>query len=82
MSEAPARLTVDTVVDEWLETKRFKSLKTREQYEWAVSHVKRELAVSYDVRERGEMPAVRFVFIHVRAADVRASRRSQTRLSS
>ena len=32
-----------TVCEEWLETRRFKSIKTREQYEWAVSHVKREL---------------------------------------
>ncbi len=41
--EAPARLTLGAVCDEWFATKRFKELKTREQYEWARSHVKREL---------------------------------------
>lgn len=43
VSEAPARLLLGTVCDEWIETKRFKSLKTREQYGWAISHVKSEL---------------------------------------
>lgn len=42
-SQAPARLTLKTVCDEWLDAKRFKSHKTREQYEWSVSHIEREL---------------------------------------
>jgi integrase len=41
--EAPARLLVGTVCDEWLDTKRFKSPSTRDNYTWAMTHVKREL---------------------------------------
>jgi len=47
--DGPARLLVGTVCDEWLETKRFKSPSTRDNYEWAISHVKRELG-SMEIR--------------------------------
>ena len=50
--EAPARLLVGTVCDEWLETKRFKSPSTRDNYEWAMTHVKRELG-SMEIRVVG-----------------------------
>ncbi len=44
-TDAPARLLLETVCEEWLETKRFKSPKTRDNYVWAISHVKRELGM-------------------------------------
>jgi integrase len=50
--DAPARLLMKTVCDEWLETKRFKSPSTKDNYTWAMSHVYRELG-SMEIRRIG-----------------------------